>query len=160
MKKLNTNLNVCAVVLFATVFIFGCKKTEITYSSEKEDSLIKKWLSLNVSNNIDTTSTGLYYIVGKNGSGPTVQAGDTVTVKYNGMFLSGTVFDSSNSFTYIHKAANQRMIQGWEEGIEVMSKGESADFVIPSAKAYGDYGYKTIPPFTPLLFTIEIIDIK
>jgi len=162
MKNWIPCFKVCAIVMFALVFIFGCKKTEVTYSAETEASQIKNWLDSNVKSNknIDTTSTGLFFIVGKKGAGPTVVAGDTVTVKYSGMFLSGTVFDSSNSFTYVHKAANSRMIQGWEEAIEVMNKGEIADFLVPSAKAYGVNGYSSIPPFTPLLFTMEIVEIK
>ena len=75
--------------------------------------------------------------------------------------MDGTVFDSSPSFSYVHKATATRMIQGWEEAVEVMSKGESALFLIPSAKAYGANGiYQFIKPYAPLLFTIEIIDIK
>lgn len=162
MKKLNRCFKVCAVVLFTTVFIFGCKKTEEAYSPENEASLMKNWLDTNLKNdkNIDTTYTGLFYIVDKVGTGQTVQSGDSLTVKYTGMFMDGSIFDSSLSYSYVHKATYQRMIQGWEEGIEVLSKGGSALFLIPSAKAYGDDGYSSIPPFSPLLFTIEIIDIK
>jgi len=162
MKKLNTWLKVGAVVLFAMALVFGCKKIENQNTPENEASLIKSWLETMVKNNndIDTTSTGLYYIKDKVGTGLTVQEGDTVTVQYRGMFLNGTIFDESSSFTYVQKAEGQRMIQGWEEGIEVLSKGGSAVFLIPSAKAYGPYGYVTIPPYSPLLFIIEIIEIK
>lgn len=77
------------------------------------------------------------------------------------MFMDGAIFVSSTSFGYVHKATTgQRMIQGWEEGIEVLSKGGSAIFLISSAKAYGDYGYSIIPPYSPLLFMIEITNIK
>ena len=164
MKKLNSWFKVCTVVLFALVFVLGCKKTEVTNSntSEIEAAQMKDWLDANVksSKNIDTTATGLYYIVDKVGSGPKVLTGDSLTVKYTGMFMDGTVFDAAPSYSYVHKGTGQRMIQGWEEGIEVLSKGGSALFMIPSAKAYGDYGYAIIPPFSPLLFTIEVIDIK
>ncbi len=162
MKKLNICLNVWAVVLFAAIFVFGCKKTEEIYSPEKEASLIKSWLDTNVKSNknIDTTTTGLFYIVDKVGVGPKVQAGDSLTVKYTGMFMDGTIFDAAPSFSYVHKATGQRMILGWEEGIEVLNKGGSALLLVPSAKAYGPNGYSLITPYTPLLFTIEISDIK
>ena len=168
MKKLNICFKLCVVVLFATVFVFGCKKTEVTDSSDTDSPdtealLIKNWLETSVKDNknIDTTATGLYYIVDKVGVGSKVKAGDSLTVKYTGTFMDGTVFDSSPSFKYVQKANDQRMIQGWEEAVEVMSKGGSALFLIPSAKAYGTDGYyPVIKPYTPLLFTIEIIDIK
>ena len=162
MKKINLLLRICTIGLFMLIFIFGCKKIENSYTPENEASLIKTWLETMVKNkqNIDTTSTGLYYIVNKVGAGRTIHEGDSVTVQYSGMFLNGTVFDSSASFSYIHKATGQRMIQGWEEGIEVLSKGGSAVFLIPSDKGYGPYGGGPIPPYTPLLFVIDVIDIK
>ncbi len=162
MNKLNMKITVYAVLLIAVVFVSGCKKIENPNTPENEASLIKAWLETMVKNNkdIDTTSTGLYYINDKVGTGLTVQEGDTVTVQYRGMFLNGTIFDESSSFTYVHKAESSRMIQGWEEGIEVLSKGGSAVFLIPSSKAYGPYGYDIIPPYAPLLFIIEIIEIK
>ncbi len=162
MNRLNMKINVYAVLLMAVVFVSGCKKFENQNTPENEASLIKSWLEAMVKSNkdIDTTSTGLYYITNKIGTGFTVQAGDTVTVAYTGMFLNGTVFDSSASYTYVQKATGQRMIEGWEEGIEVLNKGGSAVFLLPSAKAYGPYGYSSIPPYSPLLFMIEIIEIK
>ena len=162
MKKLNTCLKICVIVLFAMVIVFGCKKTAETNSSDKEANLINTWVKtmVNTNNIVDSTSTGLHYIISKVGTGATVTAGNTVTMKYTGKFVDGTVFDSSASYTYVHKASDDRMIPGFEEGIEKLSKGGSAIFLIPSAKAYGDYGYAIIPPFSPLLFTIEVIDIK
>lgn len=148
------------------------KETEETpsiYTAEREAGLIKDWLATMVSNNndIDTTSTGLFYIVSTPGTGPTVITGDTLTVKYTGYFMDGSIFDASSlhgdgTYTYIHKDTNpqKRMIQGWEEGIEVLSKGSKAIFLIPSDKGYGPYGYGPIPPYTPLIFEIEVVNIK
>jgi FKBP-type peptidyl-prolyl cis-trans isomerase len=81
------------------------------------------------------------------------------------MFMDGAIFDASSyrtpgTMTYIHKT--NRMVQGWEEGIEVLSKGASAAFLVPSAKGYGVTGSEggIIPPNTPLIFIIEVVDIK
>jgi len=172
MKKLNSLLKAFVIILLAIFVVSGCKKPKdpyADYTPEREAAMIKDWLSTMVTNkkDIDTTSTGLYYIVITKGTGETVKTGNTVTVKYTGMFLDGTVFDASSlhgdgTFTYIHKDTNpnNRLIQGWEEGIEVLQKGGSAVFLIPSAKAYGIYGSQSIPPNTPLLFIIEVVDIK
>jgi FKBP-type peptidyl-prolyl cis-trans isomerase len=170
MKKLFTLFTVSFLVLFSIAFIQGCKKTEDPYAGytlEREQTMIKDWLATMVTNkkDIDTTSTGLYYIVETKGTGATVKAGNTVKVKYIGMYLDGSVFDASSYYgdgtiTYIHKDANTRMIQGWEEGIEVMNKGAKAAFLIPSAKGYGPTGNNSIPKNTPLIFIIEVVDIK
>lgn len=161
MRNLRSWFKIGPVLFFVFLFMTGCQKVETSYTAENEIIKIKGWLdAMSKNNNIDTTATGLYYIVNKVGTGRTVQAGDTVTVQYSGMFLDGSVFDSSSDFTYVHKATGQRLIEGWEEGIEIMSKGGSALFLIPSAKGYGNYGYAVIPPYTPLLFAIEIIDLR
>ena len=112
--------------------------------------------------NVQTTSTGLRYVIETAGTGATVQTGDSVTVKYTAMFLSGSVFDASDSFKYKHKDSNasKRMIAGWEEGLELLSKGSKAVFLIPSSLAYGSTGYLVVPPYTPLLYGIEVVDIK
>jgi FKBP-type peptidyl-prolyl cis-trans isomerase len=169
MKNLNTFFKVAAFSLFLVVFVSGCMKDDTNktyYTTEEEIAQIRAWLDDMVAKNknIDTTTTGIFYIRDKVGSGPTVKAKDAVTVKYTGMFLDGTIFDASTNYTetgtmiYAHKI--NRMIQGWEEGIEVLSKGGSAVFLIPSFKGYGTAGSKKIPPNTPLIFSIEVVDIK
>lgn len=162
-------LKLSAFILFI-VLIASCMKDEDPYASytpQRETAMIKDWIANVKSDSIqlDSTTTGIYFIKDsvKVGDGPTVVAGDTVTVKYVGMFLDGSVFDSSSrtaagTMTYVHKT--QRMVQGWEEGIEVLKKGASAAFLVPSAKAYGSTGYSIIPPNEPLIFIIEVVDIK
>ncbi len=170
MKKLTNILKIGVIILFAGIMASCNKEAEdpyAAYTPEREAGLIKDWLAAMVTkgNDIDTTVTGLFYIADKTkvGTGPTVVVGNTVTVKYTGMYLDGQVFDASayhgdGTYTYIHKT--DALIQGWEEGIEVLNKGASAAFLIPSAKAYGTSGQGPIPPNTPLIFVIEVIDIK
>ena len=172
MKKLKSLLKVSVFILLTAILISSCMKTKDPYASytpEREAGLIQDWLNAMVSKkmNIDTTSTGLYYIVTKAGAGPTVNARDSVTVKYTGMFVDGTIFDASayhatdSTFTYMHRDSdpNKRLITGWEEAVDVMNKGEEAAFLIPSAKAYGVTGSGSIPPNTPLIFVIKMVNI-
>jgi len=170
MKKLVKLLKISVLILFSIAFVAGCKKAEDPYAGytlEREQTMIQEWLTQMTTNkkDIDTTATGLYYILETEGTGATVKAGNTVKVKYIGMFLDGSVFDASSYYgdgimTYIHKDSNTRMIQGWEEGIEIMNKGAKAAFLIPSAKGYGPTGNNTIPRNTPLIFIIEVVEIK
>ena len=100
MKKIK-NFKVYVFLLLAATVISSCLKTpdqNSTNTPEKEASQIQSWLAQMVTNknDIDTTSTGLFYIVKKIGTGATVKAGDSVTVKYTGMFLDGSVFDTSD----------------------------------------------------------------
>lgn len=169
MKELKNILKLCVFILFIGVLASCSKYTDpyATYTPEREASMIKDWKASVKKNkmHLDSTSTGIYFIrdTTKVGSGPTVKTGNTVKVKYTGLFLDGSVFDDSSyhgdgTMTYVHKT--NRMIQGWEEGIEVLSKGGGAGFLIPSAKGYGTTGSGSIPPNTPLIFIIEVLDIK
>ena len=106
--------------------------------------------------------SGLVYVCNKKGSGEFAKAGQTVTVHYTGKLFDGTVFDSSvergEPIDFV--LGEGRVIKGWEEGIALMKKGEKATLIIPSDLAYGSRRTGRIPPYSNLVFDIEIIDIK
>jgi len=168
MKKMNVISKLSIFIIFVVVAVSSCKKVENPYSaytSEHETAQIKEWKAKMKAGNLayDSTATKIYYIIDKTkvGTGPNVKTGNTVTVKYTGTFMDGSIFDSSDSYTYVHKpTTGSRMIPGWEEGIELLNKGAKATFLVPSALAYGPSGYYTIPPYSPLFFIIEVVDIK
>lgn len=103
----------------------------------------------------------IYYKKISEGNGAKPQAKDQVKVHYTGKFLDGKVFDSSIprneplSFTI---GAGQ-MIKGFELGVKLMQKGEKAIIVIPSALAYGGRQRGEIPPYSPLVFELELVEI-
>lgn len=112
---------------------------------------------------IPPTSTGLYYVETEKGRGPKPDAGDTVVVHYTGMFLDGKVFDSSIDEGPIEFPVGIGMvIPGWDEGLQLMNEGGKAMFIIPSSLAYGEggVGEGLIPPYTPLVFEVHLVQIK
>ncbi|WP_448528628.1 FKBP-type peptidyl-prolyl cis-trans isomerase [Raineya sp.] len=110
------------------------------------------------------TASGLYYKITKTApENPQAKAYDTVYVHYTGKFLDGKVFDSSlnrkEPLQFVLGMGS--VIKGWDEGIALLRKGEKAQLLIPSKLAYGAMGGgETIPPFSTLLFEVELIDIK
>jgi FKBP-type peptidyl-prolyl cis-trans isomerase len=121
------------------------------------------------------TESGLIYVETKKGSGPKAQPGQLVKVNYVGRLVDGTVFDTSDP--EVAKKAGvfnpQRpyeaiefplgpgsVIQGWVEGLQMMSKGGKATFILPSSMGYGERGSGPIPPFSTLIFDVELVDIK
>ena len=83
---------------------------------------------------------------------PVVETGDLVSVNYIGRLENGTVFDTSYEETAKQeglytpqrpyeplkfKIGAQQMIQGFEEGVLGMKKGEEKELIIPPEKAYG-----------------------
>ena len=107
-----------------------------------------------------TTSTGLNYVKTKDGNGEKPQVGTLVKVHYTGKLLDGTIFDSSvtrNEPVQFVLGIGQ-VIPGWDEGLQMMSKGEKGVFYIPYYLAYGNTGSGPIPPFATLIFEVELID--
>ena len=51
------------------------------------------------------------------------------------------------------------MIKGWNEAFLLFNKGTKATIILPSSLAYGEQGYQSIQPFTPLVFDIELVDV-
>ena len=97
------------------------------------------------------------------GDGTEAVAGMTVSVHYTGTFLDGEKFDSSldRGAPLEFVLGNDQIIQGWHEGIPGMKVGGKRKLGVPPALAYGEQGHSAgIPPNTPLLFTIELVDAK
>lgn len=96
-------------------------------------------------------------------SSAAVVAGDTVTIHYKGAFTDGKIFDDSyqkNSPITFQVGAGQ-IIKGVELGIVGMKIGGKRQIQIPADLAYGATGQgNVIPPNTPLIFEIELIDLK
>lgn len=123
------------------------------------------------------TASGLQYIIVEEGTGEKPVAGDTVQVNYTGALVAtGDVFDTSvKTVAEEHNIFNamrpyepakfaigvRQVIPGWDEGLLLLPKGSKAKLIIPSELGYGERGdgRGVIPPFAPLVFDIELIDI-
>jgi len=110
---------------------------------------------------IKITASGLQYEIINETTGRKPQANSTVVVHYEGRLIDGTVFDSSYERGTPWETNIGNVIPGWTEGIQMMSIGSKFIFYIPSNLAYGDNGVQgIIPPFSTLIFTVELFDIK
>jgi peptidylprolyl isomerase len=110
---------------------------------------------------LTTTKSGLMYQVLKQASGMSPANGATVTVNYTGKLLDGTVFDSSIQRGTPATFQIGQVIQGWNEALVSMKKGEKRLLVIPPELGYGERGYPgVIPPDSFLVFEVELIDFK
>ncbi|XP_046692802.1 peptidyl-prolyl cis-trans isomerase FKBP3 isoform X2 [Silurus meridionalis] len=95
--------------------------------------------------------------------------GDTVSCWYTGTLEDGTVFDTNipsarkkkQTKPLSFKVGLGKVIRGWDEGLLVMSKGETARLEIESEWAYGKKGLpdSKIPPNAKLIFEVELVAI-
>lgn len=115
----------------------------------------------------EKTSSGLYYIIDKQGSGPEIEKGQKVTVNYTGTNLDGKPFDSNVDPQFQHTdpfsfpVGLGQVITGWDEGIMLLKKGSKARFFIPSPLAYGqrDMG-PDMGPNAILVFDVEVTGVS
>ncbi|WP_439863735.1 FKBP-type peptidyl-prolyl cis-trans isomerase [Pseudomonas antarctica] len=92
------------------------------------------------------------------GTGSKPLASDEVQVKYVGRLPDGTVFDKSTQPQWFRLDS---VISGWSSALQQMPVGAKWRLVIPSAQAYGaDGAGELIPPYTPLVFEIELLGIR
>ncbi|KAB2649042.1 MAG: FKBP-type peptidyl-prolyl cis-trans isomerase [Verrucomicrobia bacterium] len=113
--------------------------------------------------NAQKTSTGIRYVVQKDGEGEGPNQGDTVNVLYEGRLLDGTLFDKATDKThpFSFRLGRKQVIAGWDQIVKLMKPGEKLLAIIPSELAYGSRGQlPRIPRDSALIFTIELISIN
>ncbi|MEW6772427.1 MAG: FKBP-type peptidyl-prolyl cis-trans isomerase [Bacteroidota bacterium] len=136
------------------------KKQEAELAQLKEEEL-KKLDEYLKKNNITTkpTNSGLYFIELKKGKGEKIGVNSVVKVHYRGELVDGTVFDSSEGKDPIEiTVGTGEVIAGWDEALQMMQKGSKAKIILPSSLAYGKQQAGPIPPYSTLIFTLEVID--
>jgi peptidylprolyl isomerase len=110
------------------------------------------------------TPSGIHYRIIQEGTGSKPNPGQTVSVRYKGMFLSGEVFDASdlNSGPLEFQAGAGQIIPGWDEVVLDMRQGEKRLAVIPPELAFGEQGAGNgaIPGNTFLVFEMELTGIR
>ena len=105
----------------------------------------------------------------KVGTGKEAVAGKQVSVNYTGWLYNaaapdhhGAKFDSSigrGPFTFPLGAG--MVIKGWDQGVDGMKVGGKRTLIIPADMAYGKRGAGgVIPPDAPLIFDVELLDVK
>lgn len=100
------------------------------------------------------------YIKKGNDKGGKPSADATVTVRYKGTLIDGTVFDQTDPKQPPAVFGLKGLIKGWQEVIPMMSRGDKVEIVLPSDLAYGKAGSHdgSIKPDQVLVFEIELLD--
>lgn len=110
--------------------------------------------------NLKPNSSGLVFIPIKKGNGIYPKDGDKVAFHYTGYYLNGDVFDTSydKSYPLVIELGNNMIIKGLEETLMLMDKGSKAKVIIPFYLAYNDMEDAPVPPYSNLIFEVELID--
>ncbi|EOC1348653.1 FKBP-type peptidyl-prolyl cis-trans isomerase [Cronobacter turicensis] len=109
---------------------------------------------------VNSTESGLQFRVLTQGEGPIPSRKDRVRVHYTGKLIDGTVFDSSVARGEPAEFPVSGVIAGWIEALTLMPVGSKWELTIPHNLAYGERGAgASIPPFSTLVFEVELLEI-
>ena len=146
--------------------LHGCSETSVNLEAEGKNvktAASSAFLEKNRSRSkVVTTTSGLQYLVLKQGSGIKPSLSSTVVTHYQGEFVDGTVFDSSRQRGAPATFPETGVRKGWTEALQLMNEGSHWRLFIPPELAYGDKGAGggRIPPNSVLIFDIELLEVK
>jgi peptidylprolyl isomerase/FKBP-type peptidyl-prolyl cis-trans isomerase FkpA len=151
-KKQTILLIVILLVIAFAIFLLMKPKESVAPDNSKtteQNSQIQK---------MDTVKIEIL----QEGTGEVSKVGDTLTVNYTGTLEDGTKFDSSiGRAPFSFTLGENRVIQGWEQGMLGMKVGEKRRLTIPSSLGYGSSGAGgVIPPNATLIFEVDLLKIN
>ncbi len=140
-------------------FFMGCQKSQAVLDNETIQSYISSHHL-----NAQVEQNGLYFVPVSGGNGVYASSASVVSVTYKGYLTNGAVFDQKTTPTTFNLSD---VIPGWQEGIQLMQKGQTAMLLIPSALAYGSTAqpsqggtYSGIPANSVIIFNVTLVSFQ
>jgi len=153
----------------------GCDRVKEDTQGD-EMARFEAWIEVNNLSGYKTPS-GLYYISEREGTGLSPEDSDIVvyssvvrnldgfiygntykdTAKLYGIYgLYNTTHYAPEVIMYLSK---NTVPQGLSDGIGKMKEGGKARLIMPSSLAFGEYGSKSISPYTSLIYDVELKEV-
>ncbi len=132
------------------------KKTE-------EFSQIMNYVTANFKNSISLASDA-FMEISKITALDSIKPGKRIKIRYKGAYLDGRIVDftpDNKPFEFVIGQEGQ-IIEGLRRALYRLKKGEKAKIILPSRLAFGSGGGSTgsIAPYSPLLYEVEILDVR
>lgn len=135
----------------------------LSYAAIERNKLLEKQLFEAVKNQpgVGVLPSGVCYVIARAGEGIRPLSADTVTLHVKGYLPEGLMFEDTYTKNNPLKITPENLITGLKEVVQLMQKGSVWRIYIPSALGYGEKGIPgIIPPFSALVFDIELLNIK
>lgn len=139
----------------------GMQSGHIEDTELEELQLIESYL-LNNDKQLKPDAFGIYRLEKNSTNNENVTLGKRVKIAFQGSFIDGRPLDATmHELEFIYGTPDQ-LIKGLNIVIGSLKKGETAKIIVPSRLAFGEQGSSngSIPPYTPLVYNVKIIDIK
>ena len=139
-------------------FMAGIERMRESAKADSEKAFFEYLKDNNIT---EHTASGLYFNKTLTTRGAQPQAGQTVRIKYVVNFMDGTPLGNSDQLGdyYEFVVGRGKVVKGLDEGVGMMRVGEKARLVVPFTLAYGINAYGNIPPYSNLVFDVELLEI-
>ena len=159
-----------ALVAILLLFTIACGNDDVVEQSGwrvRNEEALKRYFSDNTYGKLAEltgASDTIAYKILEKGTGRRVLFTDTVNVAYVGKFVNDSVFDTTvgTQYEYIGRTfgVSSGIIAGWRLALQYMNVGDRWQVIIPWNLGYGEKGTKQVPPYSILLFDMQVISIK
>ena len=159
-------------MFFLTLFIISaCNKEDSRI--EEEQVKLQQYIEENGYASLEPTESGLYHVIIAEGEGESPSLTDYVNIHFTAFLIDGTIFETSDFDLAVSDGIyrDDKMygptkflmgglgIMGLREGILLMNEGGLSKFIIPSKLAFGSIDYGTIPPYSTIIYDVELLDV-
>lgn len=180
------NRQILVALATALFFLAGCREDTIFTPPDPDIQLnldrevIQEYIAEKGYTTVDTTSSGVHYVILDSGDGTDIEFNDIVLINYIGKLTDGTVFDTSipsvavdseifdslrnyQPIRFTHtpdgwslRASNY--VPGFVDGVTatvtIMNVGGHSEIIMPSSLAYGGNSAGRVPANSVLVFEI------
>ena len=108
---------------------------------------------------VTRSDNDFYYKIDDAGTGILPNTCSDVTVTYEGKLTNDITFTSASEGTNPATYTLNRLIPGWQFGLQLLKKGGKITLYLPPALGYGASGSGPIPGNSILIFKISLIDV-
>jgi len=161
MKRLHTRNILAVLLLTATAFALGaCQSAQQAKQKADADEFAAKYFGdlIKQNPNIKAFPDGVMYEILKPGAGAFPTIHDTAKVNYIGALADGAKFDSSYDRGEPTDLPLNKVVPGMAEALQKINKGGKIRIYIPYAQGYGADGSDAVPPYSILVFEVELLD--
>ncbi|MDR2383326.1 MAG: FKBP-type peptidyl-prolyl cis-trans isomerase [Prevotellaceae bacterium] len=164
-------------MLFALPWMWSCEKEN---PIEKQEERIETYIKTKMSRNpaLKLSQNGdVYYLYTPGDTTVTVSTGDSVYFYYAGTLVNDTLkyFDTNDEalanalkldfapekFEPLKVVAgNNNLLPGLNIGLNMSHLNDNGEIIFNSDLGFGEKGVGVVPPFSPLIFKVFIIQIK
>jgi FKBP-type peptidyl-prolyl cis-trans isomerase FkpA len=132
------------------------RTAEFSKQKSKQEQAFAKYVA--GKQNLQKTAKGNYVAVQSPGDGPAVENGKMVSIRYTGKLIPSEKVFESNVYDFV--VGQGQAIAGWDDALLLFKKGGKGVLYIPADQAYGDQQGPGGMPFQPLMFDIEVVDVR